>query len=381
MKLPRSIALLALVLTPIACGCGGPPVADLPPPPVSVSQPVVKPVVPYDHYEGRIAAAESVEVRARVYGHLSKISFKEGQIVKKGEPLFDIDDRPYKATLDGAKAQMAAAEANYKLAKAEYERTDQLVVKGAASKRELDVWTAKQAVSVAEKAAAEASIERAELDMEFCKIASPIDGKVSRSLVDAGNLVNTKGADTLLTTIVSVDPIYVYFNVDERSLMRYRQQDRKDKKPATELKDLKIPVYVGLEGEEGYPHKGVIDFADNKINPSTGTIQVRGVLENKDGFLSDGMRARVRVPVGDPTKEILVTERCIGTNQARKFVYVVNEKNVAESRDVVLGRTADDLQIIQQGLKPEDWVIVNGIQRVREGMKVEPKKVPMPYAK
>jgi RND family efflux transporter MFP subunit len=202
--------------------------------------------------------------------------------------------------------------------------------------------------------------------------------------VDEGNLVNTRGADTLLTTLVSVDPINVYFNVDERSIIRYkearRQKNAKAGTPLPPLEELHIPVYVALEGEEGYTHKGEIDYVDNRVNPSTGTVEARGVLSNKERIFEDGMRARVRVPVGDPRKVILLTERAIGNEQGRKYVYVVNDENTVERRDVSPGRLVDGLQVIREGLKPDEWVIVNGIQRVRDGMKVEPKRGPMPGA-
>jgi RND family efflux transporter MFP subunit len=176
--------------------------------------------------------------------------------------------------------------------------------------------------------------------------------------------------------------MYVYFDVDERSLLKYRTEYHKTQAGAkgmpSSIKDLNIPVEVGLEGESGYPHRGVIDFSDNRVNPSTGTIQARGVLSNSDGILDSGMRARVRVPIGDPYKALMITERAIGSDQGRKYVYVVDDQNVAQRRDVQLGRLVDGMQIIKEGLKPEDWLVVNGIQRVRDGMKVDPKRSPMP---
>jgi RND family efflux transporter MFP subunit len=193
-----------------------------------------------------------------------------------------------------------------------------------------------------------------------------------------GNLISA-GADTTLTTITSVDPMQVYFDVDERAMLRYKNLYRKgDASEQVTVKDLKIPVEVALEGEDGYPHHGVLDFSDNRVNPSTGTIQVRGVLPNPKRVLEAGMRARVRVPIGDPHKAVLVTERAVGNDQGQKFLYVVNGQDVVERRDVKLGRLADGMQVISDGLKPDDWVIVNGIQRARDAMKVAPKKAPMP---
>lgn len=376
------VSLLAVLAGLSGCGPNAPPVAELPPPPVTVSQPLLREVTDHDDYEGRIAAVESVEVRARVRGHLVKVNFQEGQIVKQGDLLFEIDPRPYQAALDAAQAQKAVAEAALELAKKEYARTSRLANTGAASREELEVWLAKQSAATAERQKALAEVEQAQLDLNFTKVEAPITGKISRTEMTVGNLINAKGGETLLTTLVSVDPMYVYFDVDERALLRYRRDFRKVPDGAEEppIKDLKIPVYLALEGDTGFPHHGVIDFADNRVNPSTGTIQIRGVLPNPKRILDAGMRARVRVPVSDPHKAVLITERAVGTDQGRKFVYVVNDQNVAERRDVTLDRVSDGLQIVRDGLKPQDWVVVNGIQRVRDGSKVDPKRTAMPGA-
>jgi RND family efflux transporter MFP subunit len=384
--LVRYGGVVLFVVGVLGCGSTTPPIAETPPPPVTVSQPVVRTdVIDYDDYEGRIAAVKEVEVRARVRGHLKTVNFQDGQMVKEGELLYEIDPRPYEASLDAAKAQKASADASVELAKVEYARTAQLVKSRAVSETELQVWKAKEGTAAAEMQKALAAIEQAQLDVDFTKVTAPITGKVSRTQVTAGNLVNAGGGETLLTTIVSVDPMYVYFDVDERALLRYREHFRrgmdggkKESGPEPSVKELKIPVQVALEGEENYPHKGVIDFADNRVNPSTGTIQVRGVLPNPQRILDVGMRARVHVPVSDPHKALMITERAVGTDQGRKFVYVVNGQNVVERRDVKLGRLSNGLQIVLEGLKPEDWVVVNGIQRVRDGAKVEPKQSSMP---
>jgi RND family efflux transporter MFP subunit len=365
-------------------GCDStPPVAETPPPPVSVSQPLTQDITDFDDYEGRIASVETVEVRARVRGHIVKINFEDGQIVQQGQLLFEIDPRPYQAELDAAKAQLAAADGSLELATKEYRRAASLLRSRAASQEEVDVWVGKQAVAKGEQQKAQAAVEQANLNVDFTKVMAPITGRASRALVTVGNLVNAGGGETLLTTIVSVDPVYVYFDVDERSLLRYRKEFRKNKDEAdtqTSIKDLKIPVNVALEGETGFPHQGVIDFADNRVNPATGTIQVRGVISNPSRFFDAGMRARVRVPVSSPHKVLMITERAVGTDQGRKFVYIVNGQNVVERRDVRLGRLNDGLQVVSEGVKPEDWVIVNGIQRVRDAAKVDPKRVAMPGA-
>jgi multidrug efflux system membrane fusion protein len=371
------VLLIATII--LGCDPAKPPIVELPPPAVTVSQPVAREIIDYDSYEGRIAAIPTVEVRARVRGHLKKINFEDGEIVKEGKVLFEIDPRPYQAELEGAEAQKAAAEAAYKLAQATAERDLKLAATGAVSRQELDVSLGKQGVSQAEMRKADAAISRAKLDLDFTKIVAPITGKIGRALVDVGNLVNSGGGDTLLTTITSVDPIYVYFNVDERALLRYRREFRKTKEEQKEsLKDLKVPVEVALEGEEGFPHKGVLDFAENRVDPSTGTIQVRGVLPNPNRILDAGMRARIRIPVSQPYKALLITDRAIGTDQGLKYVYVVDSDNLAKRRDVQLGRLWDGLRVIEKGLEPGDQVIVNGIQSVRPEMKVDPKPSEMP---
>lgn len=372
--------LLFLLLVLSGCGTNGPSLAEMPPPVVSVSQPVVREVIDYDDYEGRIASVKMVDVRARVRGHLTKVFFKDGQRVKEGDLLFQIDPRPYQTTLDSAKAQKAAATANLEHARTQFARVTRLVATMAANREELDDWTAKQEIARADGLKADAEIKKAQLDLEYCTITAPIDGRISRPLVTEGNLVNAGATETPLTTIVSTDPIYVYFNVDERALVRYRREPIKEPKQSGEdaIKELKIPVQVAIEGDNDYTLKGTLDFVENRVNRGTGTIQVRGILTNPGMLLSDGMRARVRVPVSDPHKALLITERAIGTDQDRKYVYIVNSQNVVERRDVKPDRLSDGLVVIKSGLTPQDWVIVNGILRVREGSTVDPKQVPMP---
>jgi RND family efflux transporter MFP subunit len=358
-------------------------VAETPPPPVTVSQPVAREVIDRDQYEGRIDAVETAEVRARVRGYLVKVNFKAGQMVKAGDLLYEIDPKPYKTALEGTEAVKLASEAALQYARSEYDRVRVLAGKGASTREEVEVWAAKSVVAQGELAKAQAAVDRAKLDMDYTRLTSPITGKIARTQVTQGNLVNAGGGETLLTTVVTVDPMYVYFDVDERSLQRYRTEFRKGKNvegPIPPLKDLKIPVEVGLEGEEGFSHHGFLDYADPVVKSTTGTIEVRGELPNPKRDLDAGMRARVRIPVSDPHEVLMVTERAVGNDQGLKFLYVVNGENVVERRDVKLGRVVDGMQIIDSGLKKDDWVIVNGIQRVRDAMKVDPKRGPMPGA-
>jgi multidrug efflux system membrane fusion protein len=374
-----------VILAGALSGCNpNPPVAEPPPPPVTVRQSEARQVIDQDDYEGRIGAVDTYEVRARVRGYLAKVNFEDGQMVKAGDLLFEIDPKPYKTTLEGAEAVKLAADAAVQYARSEYERVRSLARTGAASREELESWASKQVVAQGEVAKAQAAVDRAKLDLGYTKITSPITGKISRTQVTLGNLVNVGGGETLLTTVVSVEPMYVYFDVPERALLRYRTQFDKGKKDEggkrPPIKDLKIPVEVALEGEEGYPHHGTLDFSDNRVNPSTGTIQVRGALPNPRRDLDSGMRARVRIPVSAPHEVLMVPDGAVGNDQGRKFLYVVNAENTVERRDVQLGRVIGGMQVIQGGLKREDWVIVNGIQRVRDAMKVDPKRGPTPGA-
>lgn len=300
-------------------GCNtSPPTNPESAPPVTVRQPQLREVIDHDDYEGRIAAVETVEVRARVRGHLDKVYFQDGKLVKEGDPLFEIDPRPYKAALDAAEAQKAAAEASLELARKEYARYSQLLRSGASTREEVEVWSAKQAVAQAERLKALAAVEQAQLDLGFTKVTAKIAGKISRAQVTRGNLVNASGGETLLTTITTVDPTYVYFDVDERSLLRYRKDYARDRSKAeieVPIKELKIPVEVALDGEKGFPHKGLLDFTDNQVKASTGTIQVRGTLPNPKGIIDSGMRARVQIPVSDPHKVMLISEQAIGSEQ------------------------------------------------------------------
>ncbi len=383
-RLKPRIAFVLLTIAGFAlAGCESPtpPLAQSEAPVVTVSQPLEKEITDYDQYTGRIEAAETVEVRARVRGELKGIHFKAGGYVKAGERLFTLDPRTYQAALDVALSKKANADANLRLGESEYERTAQLYKNKAASAHDLEIWLAKKGISLADVAHAEAEIARAKLDVDFTTIKAPITGRISRPLVTKGNLVNTGGGDTLLTTIVSVDPIHVYFDVDERSLELYRERRAKELGASAKDKPPVIPVFLGLVADgDRFPREGVIDFAENRLNPATGTIRVRGVFANKDGRLTPGQFARVRLPVGEKYKGRLVTDQAIGIDQGQKYLLIVTSQNKAEYRPVVPGRLEGGLRIfpLGAGLQPGEWVIVNGVQRVRPGIEVRPERVPMP---
>ena len=329
----------------------------MPPPAVSVAAPVEREVVDFDEYTGRIAAVEEVEVRARVRGYLVKINFTEGAEVKEGDVLFEIDPRPFEADLDAAKGQVAQWEAKLARAEADVARYERLLPKGAASQKDLDAAIADRGEARAAIQSALAAVKRAALDVEFAKVTAPVSGRVSRASVTKGNLVNAGGGEaTLLTKIVSYNPIYVYFDIDERALVQYQQAVQKQaggSERISNVKEAKIPVQLGLAGESGFPHEGVVDFANNQVNAQTGTIQVRGVFANANRLFTPGLFARVRVSVGDKYQAVLVPERAIGTDQGQKYLLTVNDKNVVEYRAVTLGRLHDSLRVIQEGA--ETW--------------------------
>jgi RND family efflux transporter MFP subunit len=325
-------------------------------------------------------------VRSRVRGHIKAVDFTNGQMVKKGDLLFEIDPRPFQATLDIARAQEKAADAALELATKEYTRVSRLARTGASSREELDVWIAKQHVASADKGKAAAAVEQANLDIEYSRIVAEIAGRIGKAELTEGNLVNAGGSDPLLTTIVSTDPIRIYFNVDERALQRYARSRSAEGKNVTELlaalKDAKVDFTFALEGERDFKHTGTLAFSDNRIDPDTGTIQLYGTVPNKDGFFVPGARVRVRLPTGKPSRALLVPETAILADQDKRYVLSADDKNVVRRRNVTLGMLTDDgMRLVQpadrlaEGEKPEDWwVIVDNLQRARLNYPIDPQK-------
>src|SRR5581483_1182049 len=300
---------------------------DVAPLPVSVSYPAEQYVTDYADYTARTAAVDSVEVRAHVWGYLAKANFTEGALVKKGDVLFELDPRPYEALLNQAKAKVRQDEAQLKYDQAEYQRNVQLISSGATSRSELDKITAARSIDRANIAADKALVASRQLDLEYTKVIAPVSGRVSRYVVTVGNLIQSgdQNGGTLLTTLVSVDPMYAYFDVDEYTALLVRRLAREGKSDSP--RDGGYPVCLALANEEGFPHRGTINFVDNQVNPKTGTIRVRGVFPNKDDALAPGYFARVRVPVGFPHQALLVSDRAIDTDQGQKIVYVVDKDN------------------------------------------------------
>jgi RND family efflux transporter MFP subunit len=367
-----------LGLTGCARAPAGAPAAG--PVSVPVSHPVEDYVTDYTDFTAQIAAVDSVQVKAHVWGYLEKVNFKEGALVKKGDVLFELDPRPYEALLNQAKAKVRQDEAQLTYDEAEYQRNVRLAATGAASRSDLDKTAAARGVDIANIAADKAMVAARDLDLQYTKITAPVGGRVSRYDVTVGNLIQSgdQGGGTLLTTIVSVDPMYAYFDVDEYTDQRVRKLIREGKFQFKSADAAVVSVSLGLATEEGFPHLGTINFADNQVNPKTGTLRVRGVFPNKDEVLTPGYFARVRVPVSPPHKALLVYERALDNDQGQTILYVVNDQNEVVSRPVRLGQRHDGLLAIEDGLKPGERVIVNGLQQVRPGVTVEPKLVPMP---
>ena len=374
----RAIAVL-LALFAAGCTNSGTPPPAVEPPTVLVAAPVENSVTDYVDYTGRTDAPEFLEVRARVSGYLTKISDKftaANREVKTGEMLFEIDPRPYEAELGRMKAQVALAEAQLIRAKADVARNRPLVATGAVTQQELDKLVADEGQAAASVEAAKKAVDSADLDVKFCTVTAQIPGRLSRNYITLGNLV-TKDT-TLLTTIVSQDPMYVYFDVDERTVLRVQELIRQGKYRSAR-RHVDVPVKVGLANEgDRYPHDGVINFVDNRLDPTTGTMKVRAelpnpVLPNEDRRFTAGLFVRVRVPLGEARKALLVSERAVGTDQGQKFVFVVTDKNEVQAQPVTLGQMHDGLRVVEAGLKGGEKLITVGLQRVRPGTAVTPK--------
>lgn len=413
-RLPTPVCLVwfaGLALLGIGSGgCAEPPeVAEPPPPKVTVQHPATRTLVDYDRYNGWTQASDTVEVRSRVRGHIRQVHFTDGQLVEKGDLLFELDPRPFQAEIDRAKDQLKVDEAQLEFATAEAARYEEMYAKKAVAKSEVEKYRAGRNSWKAKVEAAEQEITRRDLDLEYSRVTAEIPGRVGRANLTAGNLVNAGGSDPLLTTIVAVDPIYVYFAVDEPSLLKYRArhaarqydvstdkeagQDAQNGTDAPEttkesdeekprqnvVKDLRIPVEFGLDTDTGYPHRGTIDFADNRIDPETGTLEVRGTASNSAGLFVPGARVRVRVPISDEYQATLIPDEAILSDQDQRYVLVVNDANVVVRRGVTLGRLLPDgMRVIlpaaegHEGLASSDWVIVLGLQRARINYPVEP---------
>jgi membrane fusion protein, multidrug efflux system len=364
--------VLAILIGVGSFGCDGKPAAQAPPPPpVTVAHPLQKDVVEWDTYTGYLQAPESVNLVARVSGLIMQTPFAEGSIVKKGDLLFVIDDRPFVADLDSKLADQKKAEAQQAIAQVTFDRLRGLRKDNAVSQQDLDNAKANIDQAIAQVAGAKASVESSQLNLEWCRVLSPIDGRVSNKLVTVGNLVNGgAGQVTLLTTVESVSPMYCYVDVDENSVLKYQKLAVEKKR--TSARDGKVPCDIQLSNESGFPHAGYIDFVDNHVDPTTGTLRARGVLNNDSGLLTPGFFARLRIPGSGRYKALLVPDTAIGNDQSQRIVLVVNKDNGVETRVVQLGALFGGLRSIVSGLTVDDLVIINGQMHARPGAPVAP---------
>ena len=359
-------AAVVLLTGWLALGCEKAQSAP-PPPQVTVAPAIRRSVADEDQFTGHFESVNSVEVRPRVGGFVERVAFTEGAIVHQGDVLFRIDARPYEAEVARAEAALAQAHTRKELADAELERAQRLVSTQAISREELDSRTSGRAESDAAIKAAEAALRLARLNLEWTTVRAPITGRVSRAEVTTGNLVQAGPAGaTLLTTIVSMDPIYVYFDSDEQAYLEYMRARHASAGGRT----VGRTVYVGLANESGFPHEGTVDFVDNRVDRSAGMIRIHAVMPNKSLLFTPGLFARVRLVDGTPHDATLIQDRAIGTDQDRKFVLVLKDDNTLDYRPITIGRLVDGLRTVESGLAPGERVVVNGQMRVRPGMKV-----------
>jgi RND family efflux transporter MFP subunit len=370
----RSLGPLVVLLAITLSGCGDKPPqqAAAASPPVTVAQPTKRTVTDWDEFTGRFEAVEEVQVRARVGGFVSSVEFRDGAIVHTGDLLYVIDARPFEATALQADGQLSDARAKAELAKRELDRALTLVQTSAVSESIVDQRRQTLQAANAAISQADGALKAAQLNIEFTHVLAPIGGRVSRHLVSVGNLV--QGSDsgaTLLTSIVSLDPIYIYFDMDEATYVRNNRLYFEGKRPSS--RDTPNPVQVTLTGETKPSHDGKMDFVDNRLDVSTGTLRGRAVIPNKDYSILPGQFGRVRLIGSSPYQALLIPDTAVATDQSRKIVFVVKDDDTVEARAVTLGPLDDGLRVIREGLKPEDRVIVDGLQRARVGAKVSPQ--------
>jgi RND family efflux transporter MFP subunit len=363
------VVLLAVTLS--GCGDKPPQPAASGPPPVTVAQPTKRTVTDWDEFTGRFEAVEEVQVRARVGGFVTSVEFRDGAFVKTGDLLYVIDARPFEAVAEQADGQLADARAKAELARRELDRALTLNQTQAVSDSIVDQRRQTLQAAKAAQTQAEGLLKAAQLNIEFSHVVAPIGGRVSRHLVSVGNLVQgSDGASTLLTSIVSLDPIYVYFDMDEATYLKYNRLYFEGKRPSS--RENPNPVQVTLTGEIKPSHDGKVDFLDNRLDVSTGTLRGRAVVPNKDFSVLPGQFGRVRLIGSAPYEALLLPDTAIATDQSRKIVFVVRDDDTVEAKPVILGPLDDGLRVVREGLKPEDRVIVEGLQRARVGAKVSP---------
>ena len=364
------LILAGCVALALAGGCHRAEPPAPPPPKVVVAKPIIRDIVEWDEYTGRTQALEAVEVRPRVTGYVQSIQFADGANVKEGDPLFVIDPRPYEAALAQAKAQVVVTKARLALAQNENARTESLVKQRVISTEEAERRAFARDEASGSLAAAEAAVVAASLDVEWTRVVAPVAGRASRHLVDEGNLVTAN--QTLLTTIVSLDPIHVYFDGDERAYLKYARLAQTGERASS--RDVNNPVEVAVADEAGFPHKGWMDFVDNQFDSDSGTMIGRAILPNSDLLLSPGLFVRIRIPGSGRHSAILVPDEAIGTDLNQKLVWVIDAENKAQYRAVQIGALHDGLRIVREGVGPEERIVVAGIQKMRPGLVVAPEE-------
>lgn len=375
LRVAPRVSILALALVLAACaGADGSAPAQPPPPAVNVAAVVERSVTAWDTFSGRIEAVDRVEVRPRVSGYLERVAFAEGAEVRKGDVLFEIDAREYRAAHERALADVERARSRVALARSQLDRAQRLLQSNAISRNDVDTRGAEAAQAQADVRAAVAAAEQARLDLGFTRVLAPIDGRVGRALVTPGNLVT--GGSSVLVTLVSLDPVYVTFEGDEQTFLRYQSQARAGERAIDGA--ARTPVRFALGDDDGFPHTATLSFLDNELDRSAGTIRARARVANPERRFTPGLYARVQLAGGDPFAALLINERAVITDQDRRFVYVLGSDNTAQRRDVQLGTTVDGLRVVSHGLASGDLVLVNGQQKVfMPGMAVAPTTVPM----
>ena len=366
---------VAVVVLTLFSGCKPQQQVAPPPPEVSTVQPVVKEVTEWDDFTGRLEPIKSVEVRARVSGWLDSIHFKDGQVVKTGDLLFVIDPRPYEAEAERARAELKRAEAQRNLGLQNLRRAEKLVGGSVIAQEQFDTRRNEYEIAAANVLEAQAAAKAAELNLEFTQVKAPIDGRISRRYADEGNFITGgSGQSTLLTTIVPFNPLYAVFDADERLVLKYTRLDLSGQRITS--REAPNPVRIALADEKEFSREGKMDFVDNRLDPQTGTLRGRAVVDNSDGLLTPGLFVRVQLKGRGPYSALLIPDEAIGTDQSKRFVMVVDKEGLAQRRFVTTGRLYDGLRAVEEGLTPEDRVIISGLMRVRPGMPVTVKEAP-----
>ncbi len=391
MYLRTSSSILAAICSIVLTACGHSHAqsaanAAPPPPTVTVAQVLARPLHHWDELTGELQAVNTVDVRPRVSGFIDSVQFTEGARVSKGQVLFQIDPRPFEIEIERLTAELKRAQSKLDYATAGHARAERLYAQNAIAREEYEQLTSAETEAAGDLGSLNAQLHAARLNLEYTHVRSPIDGHVSRAVITSGNLVSNTN---LLTTVVSDDPIYAYFDTDEATYLRFVRQERGDRTPpraaaahgpspsASRPGPSASPVFMGLVGEQGYPHQGLLDFIDNQVDARSSTIRVRAVFDNKDGRFTPGLFARIKLVANDSYNAILIDERAVGNDLGKKFVLALKPDNTLEYRPVTLGTRIDGLRVVEEGLQPADTVVVNGLQHVTAGAKVVATRVTM----